>query len=100
MQITIKYNDSTSLTKEEVVHAAINNYGKYAVVEVMPDSTNAHDLISFGIQQIITHEQLSLLYEKNSNYNKAIKTIRAEVLNKLQELLDAVIIDNESKVSE
>jgi hypothetical protein len=100
MQVTIKYTDTESLTKEEVVRQAVNNYSKYATVEVLPDSTNAHDLIYFGIQQIITHEQLSLIYEKNSNYNVAIKSLRAEVLGKLQELLDTVIIDNESKVVE
>lgn len=98
MQITIKYSDTESLTKEEVVRQAVHNYGRHTTVEVMPDSTNAHDLIYFGIQQIITHEQLSLLFEKNSNYNASIKTLRSNILYKLTELLDTVILDNEDKV--
>lgn len=99
MQITIKYNDSESLTKEEVVRQALHNYGKNISVDVLPDSTNAHDFIYFGIQQIIIHEQLSLLFEKNSNYNADIKKLRGDTLYKLTEILDSVIIDNEDKVS-
>jgi hypothetical protein len=99
MQITIKYNDSESLTKEEVVRQATHNYGKYASVDVMPDSTNAHDFIYFGIQQIITHEQLSIIFDKGSSYNNSIKTLRANILYKLTEILDSVIIDNEDRVN-
>jgi hypothetical protein len=99
MHITITYNDTESFTKEEVVRQAIHNYGKSANVDVMPDSTNAHDFIYFGIQQIITHEQLSLLFEKNSTYNTNIKKLREEILYKITEILDSVIIDNEDKVA-
>jgi hypothetical protein len=99
MHITITYNDTESFTKEEVVRQAVHNYGKSASVDVMPDSTNAHDFIYFGIQQIITHEQLSLLFENNSTYNINIKKLREETLYKITEILDSVIIDNENKVA-
>lgn len=77
---------------------AEHNYGKHVSIEIMPESTNAHDFIYFGLQQIITHEQLSLLFDKTSNYNIAIKKLRQEALYKMEEILDSVIIDNESKV--
>lgn len=98
MEITIKYKDDKSLTKEEVVKYAEEHFGKSAKVMVMPDSTNAHDFIYFGIQQIITHEQLSLLFD-SSTYQQDLKKLRAETLYKLSEILDTVIVDNESKVS-
>ena len=53
MQVTIKYSDGESLTVEEIAHQAMANYGKNVDVEVMPDSTNAHDLIYFAVQKIM-----------------------------------------------
>lgn len=99
MHVTITYNDTESFTKEEIVRQALHNYGKATKVEVYPDSTNAHDFIYFGIQQIITHPQISLIFDKGSNYQKDVAKLRAEVLYKLEEILDSVIVDNESKVT-
>lgn len=99
MQVTIKFSDNDSLTVEEVVKQATHNYGKSAKVEIMPDSTKAHDLIYFGIQQIITHQQLSMLYDDKFGYQKSLQELRNETLIKMGELLDQVIIDNEAKVS-
>lgn len=99
MQVTITYIDNDSFTKEEVVRNAIQLHGKTADVKVMPESSNAHDLIYFGIQQIITHEQLSLIYDSNGSYHKDLKRLRAEVLYKLQEIVDTVIVDNEARVA-
>ena len=98
MEVTIKYNDDTSLTVEEVVKHATVNYGKNARVEVLPDSAKPHDLIYFAIQCIITNNQISLLYDDKLGYNKSIKTLRAETLSKLEELLDQVIVDNETRI--
>jgi hypothetical protein len=50
------------------------------------------------LQQLITHEQLSLLYDKDTVYQKDIKKLRESVLYKVTEIIDQVIIDNESKV--
>ena len=99
MQVTVRYNDSESFTVEEVVKQAQHNYGKSTIVQCFPDSANAHDLIYFGLQQIITHEQLSLLYNDKFGYQTSIQKLRNETLYKIQEILDQVIIDNESKVA-
>jgi hypothetical protein len=98
MKVTITYHDSESFTVEEVVKQAIHNYGKQAQIEVMPDSTIAYDHIYFGLQQLVTHEQLSLLYDKGANYHSDLEKLRAEVLYKVTEIIDQVIVDNESKV--
>lgn len=99
MQVTITYTDEHALTTEEVVSQAVHNYGKQAVVEVMPDSQHAHDLIYFGLQKIITHEQLSLYYEGKHEYQNGLKKLRSETLYKIQEIIDQVIIDNEGRVA-
>ena len=99
MKVTITYHDSNALTVEEVVAQATHNYGKMAQVEVMPESTMAYDHIYFGIQQLVTHEQLSLLFDRNASYQHEIKRLRADVLYKLTEILDQVLVDTEDKVS-
>jgi hypothetical protein len=83
---------------EEVVKQAVHNYGKAAKVEVMPESTMAYDYIYFGLQQLVTHEQLSLLYDSGATYQQDIKKLRDQIMYKITEIVDQVIIDNESKV--
>ena len=99
MKITITYHDTEALTVEEVVRQASHNYGKLDNVEIMPESTKPHDLIYFGIQQIITHQQLSLLFDDKLGYQASIQKLRNETLYKLEEILSQVIIDNESRVT-
>jgi hypothetical protein len=98
MKVTITYHDSESFTVEEVVKQAVHNYGRLAQVEVMPESTMAYDHIYFGLQQLITHEQLSLLFDRGSGYQQDIKRLRDQIIYKVTEIVDQVIIDNESKV--
>lgn len=98
MKVTITYHDNESFTMEEVVKQAVHNYGKAAQVEITPESTMAYDHIYFGLQQLITHEQLSLLYDRGSAYQQDIKKLRDQVMYKITEIVDQVIIDNESKV--
>ena len=98
MEVTIKFNDEHSLTVEEIVKQAEYNYGRSVVVDVMPDSTKAHDLIYFGIQSIITHDQLGFLFNDKLGYQKSIQALRNDTLDKIEEILSQVIIDNEAKV--
>ena len=98
MKVTITYHDNDSFTVEEVVKQAVHNYGKTAQIDIMPESIMAYDHIYFGLQQLITHEQLSLLYDKDTAYQQDIKKLRESVLYKITEIIDQVIIDNESKV--
>jgi hypothetical protein len=98
MKVKITYHDNDSFTVEEVVKQAVHNYGKAALVEIMPESTMAYDHIYFGLQQLITHEQLSLLFDKDTAYQQDLKKLRDNVIYKVTEIIDQVIIDNESKV--
>jgi hypothetical protein len=98
MKVQITYHDNESFTVEEVVKQAMFNYGKQVHVEVMPESTIAYDYVYFGLQQLVTHKQLSLLYDRDSDYQSDLKKLRSEVLYNITEIIDQVIIDNESKV--
>ena len=98
MKIKIEYHDDASLTVEEVVKLAQHNYGKSAHIEVQADSAAPHDTIYFALQQIITHRQLALFFDNKDTYQKDLKLLRAETLFKIAEILDSVIIDNESRV--
>ena len=99
MKITLTYFDDESFTREEVVKQAVHMYGKAVDVQIMPSSTKPHDLIYFGLQQIITHEQLGLLFDDKLGYQASIQKLRNETLYKIEEILSQVIIDNESKVA-
>lgn len=99
MKVEITYHDNSSFTVEEVVKQAVDNYGRMVQVNIMPESTMAYDHIYFGLQQLITHEQLSILFDKGTSYQNDIKKLREQVLYKVTEIIDQVIIDNESKVS-
>lgn len=98
MKVEITYFDDKSFTAEEVVRLASHNYGKDVKVQVIPDSFAPHDLIAFAIQQMITPRQLELLYDNKYTYQTDIKMLRAGALLKLEEILDTVIIDNESRI--
>lgn len=98
MKVTITYHDNESFTVEEVVKQAVHNYGRLAQVEIMPESTMAYDHIYFGLQQLITHEQLSMLFDRGSSYQQDIMRLRDQVIYKVTEIVDQVIVDNESKV--
>ena len=99
MKVNIQYFDETSLTVEEVVSHAVKEFGPRAKVDIGPATNIAYDHIYFGLMQLITHRQVSAFYDTSVPYQKAIGTIRKETLEKLVEILDQVIIDNEAKVS-
>lgn len=99
MKVKITYHDLESLTVEEIVRQAEHTYGKNVSVEVTPESWIAYDAVYFGVQQLITHKQLSILFDKKSSYQHSLKDLREEILVKLEEIVDQVIIDNESRVT-
>ena len=98
MKVKLTYNDNQSFTMDEVIRQAKHNYGNGVTVEILPESTTTGDILYFALQQMIVHKQLSLLYDSKSAYQTDIKKLREEVLFKVQEVLDEVIMDNEAKV--
>lgn len=99
MRVTVRYHDNESLLLEEIVKHAKTNYGAGASVTVAPESDTPLDHIYFAIQRYITGKHLTLLYDSGPTYQKDLETLRSETLYKLGEILDEVIIDNESKIA-
>ena len=69
MKVSITYHDLDSLTVEEVVRQATHNYGKNCKVEIAPESWIAYDSIYFGLQQLMTHQQINIMCDKSSSYH-------------------------------
>ena len=87
-----------SLTPDEVVRQAHEAFGNHINVECRPDSTQPYDYLSFGFSQLLTHEQLSIYFNKSADYNTEVAALRAKVIAKAIEIIDQVIVENESKV--
>ena len=98
MQVIVKYHDTESFLIEEVQKQATNNYGKTATVQVLPESDTPLDIIYFGIQRYITGKHLSLLYDSGHSYQQDLDKLRKETLYKLGEILDDVLMENESRI--
>ena len=98
MKVILEYHDSDSFLVEEVIKQAKTNYGATASVRVLPESDTPIDYLYFSLQRLITGEQLSLLYESGALYPKHLDKLRAETLYKVGEVLNEVLIDNESKI--
>lgn len=99
IKVKVEYVDHDSFTVEEVVKRVTDTFGKHVRVELGPESSIAYDHIYFGLQQLITHRQLSLYYDSGGSYEQDLKKLKAEVLGKVNELLDQVASDNENKAS-
>lgn len=99
MQVTIEYTDETAFVSAEAEQNAKHLFGEHARVTVKPDSNDPEDIIYFGIQQLITSDQLSLLFDRDKVYNKEVVGLRAGAISKITTLLDQVLIDNESRVN-
>lgn len=96
MKVKLSYYDNQSLTIDEIVKQARLDYGPSVAIEVLPESNIPNDILYFALQQIVTHEQLSLLYSGDS-YQQDIKKLRSEILFRVEEVLNDVIIDNEAR---
>ena len=96
--VTIQYQDDSSLTVEEIVRQAISNYGDKTVVEITASSQLPHDQIYWAIQQIVTKEQISAMFDRTGSYQVSLHIIKQKALKDIVEILDQDIQDNEAKV--
>ena len=99
MNVNLSYNDRESFTVEEVVAQARRNYGRNVSVTVTPESSKASDILYFALQSIITQDQLSIFFDNKETYTKELGKLRADILYRVQEVMDLVIMDNESKLT-
>lgn len=101
MKVTITYYDDKSLTVDEVLKRAKDNYGEYIDVDVQPTSNSPLDIIYFGLQQLVTHEQLSILFDNSSTetiYKQNLLKLKTEIMASIEKELSLVMRDNEQKI--
>ena len=98
MLVKVEYHDEESLLVEEVIKRAKDNYGSRTVVKVMPESDTPMDYLYFALERLVTGDHLSLLYDSGPTYQKDLELLRAEIMNKVGEVLNDVIINNEHKL--
>jgi len=99
MKVKLEYHDRDSFTIEEIVSAAKRNYGTNVHVEVLPESNKPKDFLYTAIQGMITHEQLSLFFNDKNTYTSELQKLRKQVIATVVEVMDTVIIDNETKLT-
>lgn len=97
MKVTITYYDEDSLSIEEVVARAKHNYGEFTTVEVTPNTNKPRDILYFALQQMVVHEQLSLLFDDKVLYPQKLSLLASETLETVKKELFSVIRDNEIK---
>jgi hypothetical protein len=56
-------------------------------------------MLYFALQQMLTHEQLSIFFDDKNQYPARQGKLRSETLAAVQKELSAVIKDNEIKVT-
>lgn len=100
MQVIVKYHDRDSFLIEEVIKQAKNNYGAQVSVEIQPDSNTPMDYLYFAIQRLITGDHITLLFDSGSMYKKDLEKLRAEIMYKVGEVVDDVILENEARINQ
>lgn len=93
--------DNDALTRQELVERLKQLHNcQENDIEVLPDSDDPLDYISFGIQQLITHRQIDLFFESGPLYEERLCSLRRMVLDQLESELDRVIVTNEDKLTD
>lgn len=97
MKIVAKFHDVDSFTSTEAIRRAKDLLGDYTDIKAYPSTTDPWDGIYFSLQEIITDEQLNYLFDEGPLYSKKLKELRSRILGRLEQELDEVIKDNETK---
>ena len=86
-----------SFTATEAIRRAKDLLGNYTDIRAYPSTNDPWDIVYFALQQIVTGEQLNMLFDDGALYPVKLKEFRSEILGRLAAELDEVIQDNEQK---
>lgn len=98
MKVVVEYEDTDSLVPDEVINHNLEYFGPGTSVKVTPTHDDPLSHIYYGIQGLLTFEQIQLFYDSGPLYKQHISELRDEILEKLEIELNRVIIDNEAKL--
>jgi hypothetical protein len=97
MKLIAKFHDVDSFTSAEAIRRAKDVLGEFTDIKAYPSTNDPWDGIYFSLQQIITDEQLNILFDSGALYPSKLKELRSSILGRLEKELDEVIQDNEHK---
>lgn len=101
MRVKIEFEDNTAFTAKEIEQSYQLAYGKNSKVEVLPHNDSPEASIYFGIQNLITLDQLDYYYEYYPHlYPTKLKELKIDTLAKISQIFDQVVLDNENRVKE
>jgi len=98
MKVILEYNDMDSLVPDEIISQNLDYFGPGTTVKVAPTYETANAYIYFGIQGLMTQEQIELYHDAGALYKAKLALLREDILGKLEIELNRVIIDNEAKL--
>jgi len=97
MKVVVEFEDTDSLTEAEAISNAKFLFND-ARVTAGPGSNRTSDYyLYYALSSIITEEQLEL-YFSNVGYEPFMSALKDKTMNKVMEVLDKVIKDNENKL--
>ena len=76
MKIIVEYEDMDSLVPDEVVSQNLDYFGPGTTVKVTPTYDTANAYIYFGIQGLITQEQVELYHDAGAMYKSKLAVLR------------------------
>lgn len=101
MQVTLKFEDRQSLTAKEITQNLKHLYGVSTDIEVTPTGTSPESYIYFGLQELLTEEQVHSFFEDGHHlYQSRLTETRRNILNKVENILNTLIVDNETKLTD
>lgn len=96
MKLRVTFDDDSSMSLEEAVERAKHTLGENSYVEVLPKNNTPESFIYYGLQGLITLDQVNEYFD--GAYNERLPMLRAKTLKTASSILDKVIIDNEEKL--
>lgn len=72
-------------------------FGHSAAMTVGPTSNSPEDCITFGLEQLITQDQLTAFFRGEARYNVDLPKLKERTIKYLSKQLDSVIKHNEDK---
>ena len=101
MKVTLTFEDTESFTAKEIELNLKHLYGNTASVSIKPTGNSPESHIYFGLQELLTGNQVDSFFEDGQHlYQTRLASTRREILDKVEQILNQLIVDNENKLTE
>ena len=80
MKLIAKFHDVDSFTATEAIRRAKDLLGNYTDIRAYPSTNDPWDIVYFALQQIVTGEQLNMLFDDGALSPVKLKFWRTQIL--------------------